>query len=272
MKKIEVQWFQSKYSLSEISQGSGFLFSFLSAPRDGNKQTHQYIKCRDFLHDAIRSHITGKPCPVYGFIYTKGTDPPIDMRRTRLLVTKAGSSEKKYKETMQEIKCGLKIVNYFENIMEIKPSKLYKVSNSDKPTWIFNGSGVWMKAPALISLYTFLIRLGYQKIDIDTYQDFIEKVAEKERKNNVYSNRDPKYLKTIGDKLITVAENYKELFCLKQGKAGQSYDPIYTEDIKIHVYHDYSGILSLCDGKHIETLKSSKRLFALLEKEKEESA
>ena len=49
MRKIEVQWFESKYSLSEISQGSGFLFSFLSAPKDGNKQVHQYIKCRDFL-------------------------------------------------------------------------------------------------------------------------------------------------------------------------------------------------------------------------------
>lgn len=249
MKKLEVELFKTPYYLIENPQGSGFLYSFVSAPKDNNRQLFPWIKCRDYLQDVIQTHITGKSCLVYGFSYSKGKNPPLDMRRTRLLVTKAGANEENVKNFKCEIDYSLRLIHHFEDIMEIKHTKIQRVSNLERPTWLFNGNNAWLKSPALISLYSLLIRLGYHRIEFDTHQDLIQTLGNlrtSSKSKYLPYDGDAVYMLAIASKITTIAKNYKEIFGLKSGKMGSSYDPTYREERPIRSFHNSSGIYSLC--------------------------
>ena len=90
MPKTKVEWWKANGGLAEIYQSTHLQFAFLSAPKDGSKQCCAWSKCRDFLHDALRTKITGVKSSIYGFVYDVKTHPPIDLRRTRMLVKKSG--------------------------------------------------------------------------------------------------------------------------------------------------------------------------------------
>lgn len=255
MKKLKVEWYKTGYGLAEVSQSSGFLFSFLSAPKDGNMQTMQWVKCRDFLHDAVKVRITGKDMCVYGFNCTKD-NPKVDMRKMRMLVTRNGMKNGINKEDIdafeKKIFNGLKIVNNFEELMNIGYTKVHRVADKEVVAWVFIGPSHWMKSPFLVSMYTFLIRLGNKEIQFDNHSSLIKKFKEISISNkwtNNHDDRDVGYLRTITDKITTIAKHNREIFGIGPGKIDRS----YRTDVGIRNFHNNSGILSLC--KYIETHK-----------------
>lgn len=241
-KNISVEWYPSEGGLAEIYQKTGMQFAFVSSPKEGTKQCHKLVKCRDFLHDAVASYISGKERSIYSFHYTKD-DPPIDMAKMRMLVTIAGNNKKEDKEVKDWMKSGLNVLNHFEEVAGLQRSKLYKVDDDKrKNMWLFIGSSVWMKTPYLISLYTFLIRLGSKKIEFKTEEELLVALKNIADNDQDYPrDNDTQYLKTMWNKIHIILRNRKKLF-------GTKIDDIYTSNVTTNSLHNQSGILSLCKG------------------------
>ena len=149
-----------KLVLSEMNQTVPFQFAFVTKH---NKMCHQWVNCRDYLQDAVRVALTGKPCEIYGFKYELEKDRIIDLNRTRMAVRRI---------TKEQAFSALKILNLFEADAEIY--HLSTMELTDEPEVVlFTSSPDWMDSPFTISLYTFLIRLGHRGLTFDTKEEFI---------------------------------------------------------------------------------------------------
>lgn len=222
------------------------IFSFVTSPAEGLKQCHEWVKCRDFLHDAVRVQITGSPCAIFGFRFSKEANPPIDLTKIRMLVSKNGLTEKEIDGFNLKMKCGLKIVRCFEKIAVVKPSILKKMTPDEpkyKAVYMFVGDKMWIKSPFMLSLYTFLIRLGDKEIAFKTSDELNSALGDlaKKAKSNNNNDNDLSYLTVCYKNLFTVAEKHESLFLTD---ANGMHD-IYTKPIDINSFHGYSGILSL---------------------------
>jgi len=250
---MKVKKFKSDAKLSEEYQQVGVYFSFISAPKDGFKQCHPMVKCRDFLQDAVRCSIPKSgvtKCLIYGFTYDRDINPPIDLLKTRLLVT--------YKTKQNDIiDCSikmmysLKLINHYEKIMGIKlKTRLKQINHADfkSPIWLFTGSNIWTKSPILISLYTFLIRLGDKKIEFKNNDDLEEQYLKllDFNKNKMPGNKDKdlSYLDGIYKTLYSFAKN-----CKKSLFKNNRFDELYLNSgIDTYKFHHNSGIVSLNKG------------------------
>ena len=66
----KVTWIKHINSLTEIYQPTNMQFSFANIIDDKIYQCHQWVKCKDYLHDVIKTSLTGISSNVYGFIFT----------------------------------------------------------------------------------------------------------------------------------------------------------------------------------------------------------
>lgn len=223
-------------AFSEIYQQTGMKFAFLSAPKDGNKQCHKFVLCRDFLNDAVKYTITKKEVAVYGFKYNKD-NPPVDLTKMRMLVTKTSED----KELPAKMLTSLKLLHIFETRMGLVKSSLFKVKG-DQPVWLFVGSGTWVKSPFLVSLYTFLIRLGDKLAFLEdvTSENVMEKLKVIKEK---CEDNDAGYLNSFLDKIDMILAGYKSLLL-----GTSRFDKIYSAELPIVSFHNGSGIKSLCDA------------------------
>jgi hypothetical protein len=163
-----------------------------------------------------------------------------------------------------KVKSGLKIIRCFEKVAGVKPSVL-KTINTDgssyKAIYMFIGDGMWMKSPFMVSLYTFLIRLGDKMLSFETEDELLkslETLAKTSKPGCNGNDNDLTYLPECYKHLFTVARKHKELFPVD--KDGMH--DIYTKEIEIGSFHNYSGILSLsrkqtCDKVFNQTLQEA---------------
>ena len=79
-KAIKFSPYQTLHYAEEY-QVTGFHYAFMST--DG-KMCHHWIKCRDFLQDALRNQLTGRSDAIYSFAYKPGKDPEVDTKTTRM--------------------------------------------------------------------------------------------------------------------------------------------------------------------------------------------
>jgi len=218
-------------SLSEEYQPTGMYFAFLSTK---NEMCHTWIKCRDFLQDAVRNQLTGRSDEIYGFCYLPKENPKIDLRKTRLLVKGIKLDE--------VIKYSLQLVNHYERVAGLTPiSKVVKTDDM----YIFLGPGEWSQSPVLISLYTLLIRLGCRKIEFKNDEELIkayEKLFNNKEVNNI---NDIRYLNSVYKYIHIVLEN-RNLLMFKQK------DKILFEDTQIGSFHNNSGVVALCQNRIVD--------------------
>ena len=254
-KEIEVEFYPSEGHLNEAYQQIGFRFAFVSAPKDGSKQCHKTAKCRDFLHDAVRAMHQGNSCNIYSFKYDAKVDPPIDMRRTRVLVHDPDLKEGCEQEFEERLRNGLKLLNHYEKMAKASLSKLYKIKDKDKNgkikkgAWLFVGPVFWMKSPYLTSMYTLLIRLGDKKFKFTDHKSLVkdmERVIEEFKKSSKGDN-DLGYLSTCKDCMDKVVKNARQLLF-----RGGKIDPILDSKVPINDYHNRGGIYSLCSGRPVD--------------------
>lgn len=212
-------------SLSEEYQPTGMYFVFLSTE---NEMCHTWIKCRDFLQDAVRNRLTGKDDSIYSFCHFSKKDPKIDLKNTRLLVKGVKLDE--------VIERSLQLVNHYEKIAGLAPrSKIVKVDDM----YLFIGPGEWTQSSVLISLYTLLIRLGCQKIKFKNEEELVKAYEALINDKEVNNINDIRYLKVVYKHIHTVLEN-RSLLMFKQK------DKILFADATISNFHPRSGIVSLC--------------------------
>jgi len=244
----KVEWFSKEGGLSEIYQSTQIQFAFLTAPKDGSKQCHPFVLCRDFLHDAVRCMIQKNSCGIYGFSYTYGKNPPIDMKRMRMLVTKKGMPEKDAETFKERMKHGLKLINHYEGIAGWTKSKLVRIKDDKRPNvWLFDGPIGWMKSPFLVSMYTFLIRLGdkYETIaDFKTTEELTSKLDSVGKLPSKNGDNDITYIKQCFNKMHLIMKNVDKLF-LADGSA--KVDPIFSDaKVSLNSFHNNCGIWNLC--------------------------
>lgn len=259
---MEVQWYENKKdnrTLIEAYQSMDMKFSFVSSKKNGRKQCHRFVICRDFLHDVIRTQLTGKKCLIYGFKFEKGINPPIDSARTQMLITKDEIPD----EFNEYMKYGLKLLRYYEKISKAGISRCTKIAdNNNKQVWLFSSPAMWMSSPALISMYSLLIRLGAKKIEFKSGEELLEKYKELIHSKKKLDS-DTLYLKAIHKFLEIIVKHREYIFDKK--------DNIYCNgDVTLNDFHNYGGIVSLCEKKSKFCHINSERMLEIYNKEQNE--
>lgn len=157
IKERKVEWHPK--TLKQISQipKDGLEFAYVS---EEYKQVHQLVWCKDFMQDAVHGYLNKKAIEVYGFEYDPKKNPPIDTRRTRLLICNWRD-----KQFDSKLKACLEFINDIESQLKMSKSKIERCINPPpiyrrSGVFIIEGSKRWMSAPPMISLYTLLIRIG----------------------------------------------------------------------------------------------------------------
>jgi hypothetical protein len=240
MKEIKVKLWKKSNFLSEIGQVTGIHYAFLSSEEDGYKQCHPWVKCRDFLHDVLRGNISGKNENIYGFSYVSGTNPPLDTKNMRMMVKRnvASITEKTLKETEKIMDSSVSILRCVEEYSGIHPhTEVHKVAEN-KEFFIFEGSPEWVSSTFMVSLYTFLIRLGAKKISFKNKKELHAALKDLYKKK-ASSDHDITYLRTVHPFMDKIIEKRKDLAYIRKGNK-----PIFEES-GINVFHNYTGIVSL---------------------------
>lgn len=245
-KLANVKWFKNPKNLSEIYQQTGTVFAFASLQKDGLTQCHEWVKCRDFLPDAVRSQITGKVCSIYGFVFDPKNNPNIDLDKIRMLVSKGSLNALKVQKFRRKIKSSLKLLNHFEDIAKVPKTKVVRANSSGqkkyKAVFLFSGPPMWLSSPFLVSMYTFLIRLGDKELkftDNSELEKGFKALVDQQNAGKLNDN-DACYLTNSWDKLKLIIENRSKLF-----PNQDNVHDIYWKDYSIHEFHNRSGLNSL---------------------------
>ncbi|RLI53440.1 MAG: hypothetical protein DRO87_11630, partial [Candidatus Thorarchaeota archaeon] len=165
MEKVKyVKFSGKKRGLSEIYQTVHLEFAFATKEEEGvYKAAHQFVLCRDFLHDVIWSQLNKKPVLIYGFKFAANKDDRIDTDKTKLFIRKPDIAN--HLERVE------KVLHIFEKRMRIKKTKIY--ATQCKTIFLVVGSKSWMSSTQMISLYTLLIRMASN--EDARIQEFLEK-------------------------------------------------------------------------------------------------
>lgn len=252
-KRLSINWFKEPTGLCENYQQTGILFAFASAPVDGTyTMCHEWVKCRDYLHDVVRTELTGEKSVIYGFQFDREKNPRVDLKKMRMLVAKDLAKEDPAETAVfkRKMTSSLELLRHFEKIAGVTLSRMSEadVSNSKKKAVVmFSSSPMWLKSPSLVSLYTFIIRLGDKEIEFTSEEDLkaalkkaVDDYLTASRANGKDDN-DLNYLVRMHDKLHGVVKNRKSLFKMKNG-----FHDLYFTSNSINYFHNNAGILSLC--------------------------
>lgn len=245
-KLTKVQWFKNPQSLAEIYQQTGTVFAFASLQEGDLIQCHEWVKCRDFLPDAIRSQMTGKQCSIYGFTFDPKNNPNIGLDKIKMLVSNGGLEKLGIPAFKEKIKSGLKLLNHFEDIADVPKTKVVKVDESGQEKYeavfLFSGPPMWLSSPFLVSMYTFLIRLGDKELEFTDNTELekgLKSLVDKQEEGKLNDN-DACYLKNSWNKMKLIVENRSELFPEKN-----NVHDVYWKEYSISEFHNVSGLNSL---------------------------
>lgn len=255
--QVDVERFKEG-GLNEIYQDVETKFAFVTAPKEGNKQCHPLVKCRDFLHDAVDAQLRKGKVSIYGFNYAHGKNPVLDLKKMRMLVKKADNyTDAEFKNHNSRAK---KLLVHYEKMAGFATeTKILRVKGNTALR-VYVSDGTWMKAPHLISLYTLLIRLSVFKYGAYETESDLQKDFEKHLKDGKGTGKyggdpnDIKYLKQTRAKWALVMEKNDKLV---HKKIGDNYPKVNTDSL-----HNRGGIVSLITGVHFNV--KLKETFAKL--------
>ena len=260
MSTPSVKWFAG-VKPAEIYQSFNMKFSFANIIDGKIVQCHQWVKCKDFLHDAIRTMLTGNKSSIWSFTFEKNVNPNISMDKIRFLISKkdvTNATEFKFVLTR-----ALKLINHFENLAGEDHTTIKKVEEDKKAgykhVWLLEGPKFWLSAPYLVSLFTYLLRLGNKPLEFTDATSLKKELGVLSNDTHLSNDNDMKYLKTVWDKIDIVVREHEKL--AKLNKDG--FSELYFTDVAISAFHNNTGIVSACGAKtwHIEF---NKRVIKIL--------
>lgn len=248
----------SNVSLNQSGQHVPIQFSFLS---ENNVQCHPLVLCKDYLHDVLYSTFSKRHITIYGFTY--GPEYiRIDKKQIKLLIVFPNKYKKE--DIENHSLAALNLLHHYENLGEfigrttITTADIYnsKDEKSDLNGVVFKGPAEWLTVPALISLYTMLIRLGAKNFKFSTSKELQKTISTFIKRKEPDNDRG--YLEKVFPYLSTVIKHRKRLFQLNEEGFFKEYE---TTELNINHIHNYRGILSLCcNGYDIETTNTLSRL------------
>ena len=237
-KSVSIVW---KPKVARIAQifGKGLEYAFVSPD---NQQVHQFVYCKDFLQDTIHAYLNNTTVSLYSFRYNGNDSTPITLDSTKILI--ASYRDSAFRKKINPI---IDFLNQIEDVLGMKKTKVYGCA-SPMPTYkrsgvfMLKGSKRWMKAPPMISLYSFLIRLGCAHQEGASYKDTLQGIFNGSIKP--YQSMDATYLK---DSLHGID------FILKMGDRKIFHNEIkrnYPRSItKFDDMHNNCGLIGYCKGQ-----------------------
>ena len=258
-KVVKIKPYQNK-RYAEEGQITGFHYAFISTK---GEMCHHWIKCRDFLQDALRNQLTCRADAIYSFHYQPKSDPVVDTARTRMLVKRIPhpTNAQNKKEFDDMMRSALKLINHYEVKYKLTPrSKFIKAEMpGDQYPYLFVGPGVWSQGPVMISIYTFLIRLGYFKPVFKDSKSLM--MAYEKIMNGGQQTNDTRYLKVVHKNFDPALKHMEDhLFKPPGWKKGQK---VLFHDSPMNSFHHHSGIVRLSQFGTPETKLNEKfrRIF-----------
>lgn len=150
----------------------GVEYAFVSSDY---RQCHDFVWCKDFLHDVIFSCVNNRAFEIYKFRYNPKKDPNLCLDKLRLLV--ANSKDKSFKNN---IKNCIDFLNQVEKRLGIKKTIFFECKDPPRGyetgVFLLQGSKRWIYSPPMISLYSLLIRIGLLHDLNDRYLTTLEKI------------------------------------------------------------------------------------------------
>lgn len=242
--KKRIKWLQECKSEKRLAQAlaSGLEFAFVSSKRE---QCCRFVLCKDFLQDAIYNQLHQANAEIFGFQYKPSESPPIDLKKTRILL--ANSKDISLRD---KIPACLEFINQIEDKLKIPKTKARECSNP--PTiykrggvWCFEGSNRWLNSPVMLSLYSLLLRIGFcHELGTD-YEQTILKVKTKKKKGE----KRKEYQRGDSNKLIS--SHYGLNRIIKLGDKKIFFKDIkknYPKNIAITTLHNNLGIVNFSLG------------------------
>jgi hypothetical protein len=225
---------------------NGIMFCLVDKAAEGKYlQATTFQECRDSIVSAAKSAIATPGS--YGLYSQNGASVSVDRTRVAVFFKRSWHKNCWTKKTRNEridryIACSKKIVNFFERMSGLKRTVIYEAKVDVPDTsrfFVFEGSGEWMRAPAMLSLYLLLIRCGKftEFEEFETFSDFMKITTKlnEERKEfrqlsfheRTYgdhrmsrwpfsSHDDIGYLIGFGDKIPVLMKNRRKIFTRKR--------------------------------------------------------
>ena len=261
VKKID--WMPAGDSLSEIYQEVATKFAFAFMSEDGViTQSHSWVQCRDFLHDAVAGELYGYDVKIWGFNFNREINPKrnrVCTDKTMLMISRKGI---KIPDSFEnKLGRALLYINHYEDILGLPNSKITKlpkntVDDGYKHVWLLEGPKFWISAPYLISLLTLLLRIGEKLPESKVINDpstVFEQIAFDKKYPEYTSDNDINYLRKCYNKIDTVVRisgKIEEMVGMENG-----FIKLYNwQNGKFAtgpaMFHDKSGILSICTAQY----------------------
>lgn len=158
----KVEW-SKDWSLAEVYSG-GLQMALCSPPNEEGvyKKATPFVTCKDFFQDATQAFHLGEECDIFDFKYDPKKHPALSFDRTRIMIGNTAD-----KELGGKVAGVLDFVNQFEKKIKLIRTQAFKCDptpakwEKSSGVYLFEGSGRWMIAPPMISLYTLLLRCGF---------------------------------------------------------------------------------------------------------------
>lgn len=165
-------------------EGQAHPFRMILCKKDGDTVTalHNWIKCRDFVAEALFSELANTPKSIYSFGWSAHyKDKPITTS-PYLYVAVKGEPE--------TLKKNLKLLNVFEVLADMEQTVIL---DTDQPDVLVLEADIgWRKSPTLLNLYSLLVKvLQFGELPTaDTLEAHINNLMATD--NSLY-NRERKY-------------------------------------------------------------------------------
>ena len=139
------------------------------------------------------------------------------------------------------MKVALKALNLYEAHAGLKTKT--SLTSFDNKVFMFSGPSLWLKAPALISMYTLIIRACENQLKFKTLGELEDEFARIGTRTPKGDDRDLNYLYYTSHEMSVVVKHATKIFGLTTKVGG-----VYKKDsgVNISTWHNYAGIVSLC--------------------------
>lgn len=190
-KRIIWSQFQTDLKILQI-YNKGLEYAILS---DDYETCNPLVWCKDFLHDIIHSSLINRPFEIYRLKYNPNTNPKPCLKQARIVVANSRDSR-----MMKKIPSCIDFINQIEDKLDIPHTIVRSCINppigyTKDNVFIFQGNKRWIFAPAMLSLYTLLIRVGFSHFIGKDYRSTISGLKEGLIKQ--YQSKDARWIKEI---------------------------------------------------------------------------
>lgn len=183
--------FQINLKILQI-YNKGLEYAILS---DNYEICNPLVWCKDFLHDIVHSSLANRPFEIYRLKYNPSINPRPCIKQARILVANSRDSR-----MMKKIDSCADFIHQIENKLGIPHTKIRHCINppsgyTKNNVFIFQGNKRWLVAPAMLSLYTLLIRVGFSHFEGQNYTITLSGLKDGQIKQ--YQSKDARWLKEI---------------------------------------------------------------------------